>query len=367
MKKLKYVLIAMIIFLPIKIWAISVSKTEITGNGEVNALKIYPYDIKISFSDLNKKSTEGQGISSIIYELSFDNKLLGVTEISSKGRWDSKLYTENGKYYVLSTISEYSDEVGKCSDGILFCDSYEATISFYAKKVSKNQKTSVKISNIETALLPLISDVNTITEEDFSTISKKDATTKNITIKKNASGSGDSFTEIKMEKGKPSVKSADVLNIIKELTPVSGKSKNNLLTKLEIVGYEIEFNKYYNDYYIVAKENTNKLEVKYTVADKKAKVKVIGNDDLKANNNEVLIEVTSEDGETNTYRIKVGFEEKENDETKTNNFFNLKINIEDKYLKIAGIVFGGLVLITLIIWVIFKIKDHKMEKQLDKL
>ena len=83
------------------------------------------------------------------------------------------------------------------------------------------------------------------------------------------------------------------------------KSDNNNLKDLGISGYSINFAKDITTYNISIKEDINSLKIKALPEDEKATVKIVGDDDLKLNDNKVTIDVKAENGNTKSYIIEV--------------------------------------------------------------
>ena len=92
-----------------------------------------------------------------------------------------------------------------------------------------------------------------------------------------------------------------VLNITKLL---SNKSANCYLKTLEIKGTEIKFSKKVKMYTLETKKKIKKLDIKALAEDKKAKVTVIGNEDLKEGSI-IKIIVKAENESQFTYQIKI--------------------------------------------------------------
>ena len=103
----------------------------------------------------------------------------------------------------------------------------------------------------------------------------------------------------------------------------------------------------------------------------KAKYKIIGADDLKKNNYKVLVEVTAENGDKNTYTINVKVEEDKetNITTSDDNKDEPKkhFKLEKKHIIIGSIIAGVILILIIIIKFIVNIKDRKLERALDEL
>ncbi len=149
--------------------------------------------------------------------------------------------------------------------------------------------------------------------------------------------------------------------------PVS-KSNNKFLKKLEIDNYDISFDKYKYNYDIVVEDEVNSLNIKAELQNSNAKYTITGNDDLKKNNNKVIIEVTAENGDKNIYTIYV---KKESEITanvdEQSNFKKATINVDKKYVKTGFIVILVIVFIILVSFIVRKINDKKIDKLVDKM
>ena len=88
------------------------------------------------------------------------------------------------------------------------------------------------------------------------------------------------------------------------------KSSNNYLSKLEIEGYEIEFNKDTLEYNIKVSSDVNTLDITAVAEDSSARVNIYGNNNFKEGENTVTVVVTAEDGSEKTYTITVDKEVK---------------------------------------------------------
>ena len=96
------------------------------------------------------------------------------------------------------------------------------------------------------------------------------------------------------------------INVVK----VYPKSTNNYLSKLEIEGYELEFNKDTLEYSIKVSSDVETLDITAVAEDAGARVNIYGNSDFKEGENTVTVVVTAEDGSERTYTITVDKEAK---------------------------------------------------------
>lgn len=103
------------------------------------------------------------------------------------------------------------------------------------------------------------------------------------------------------------------INVIK----VYPKSSNNYLNKLEIKGYEIDFDKDVLEYEITVASDVDSLDITAIADASTSNVRIYGNDSFEEGENIVTIVVTAEDGSQKTYTIKVNKEKEEKKVTKT--------------------------------------------------
>lgn len=96
------------------------------------------------------------------------------------------------------------------------------------------------------------------------------------------------------------------INVVK----VYPKSTNNYLSKLEIEGYEIDFNKDTLEYNIKVSSDVETLDITAVAEDSSARVNIYGNSNFKEGENTVTVVVTAEDGSERTYIITVDKEAK---------------------------------------------------------
>lgn len=86
---------------------------------------------------------------------------------------------------------------------------------------------------------------------------------------------------------------------------IGNLSDNNNLSKLEIKGYNIEFNKDILNYNIIVENNIDKIDIDAVVEDKNASVDINNKDILSIGENEITIVVTAQNGNKKTYKIMV--------------------------------------------------------------
>lgn len=370
MKKIIFIVLSLF-FIPITIKAITpeIQSTWITGIDEYNTGETASLEFGIRFNGLYKSDSSGLGVISVGYELVFDDTVFVVSDIESS-EWDSVVYKEDGKYYVISTISENSILSNRCADGISYCESYHAIVKFYIKDTNKTI-SDIKMGEVAVGLSPMIDPNKEYTEDDLVVLEGVSNKSISIKIKK---------VEVKQEQPssivsnkKPETNTQDILDKAKEEIKVP-KSNNNYIKTLEIKGYKIDFRKAKKNYDLIIEKDVNKLELNIELENDKATYKILGNDNLKENDYKVLIEVTAENGDKQTYTINTEIkedkelnEEKEETKVKEKNTEKLNIKIDKKYIIIGGIILGVIVLIIVIVKIIIYRKDRKFFKSLDEL
>lgn len=102
----------------------------------------------------------------------------------------------------------------------------------------------------------------------------------------------------------------DVKSYTIKVVKVYPKSTNNYLSKLEIEGYEIDFNKDTLEYSIKVASDVETLDITAVAEDSSARVNIYGNSNFKEGENKVTVVVTAEDGSERTYTITVNKEAK---------------------------------------------------------
>lgn len=357
----KYFLIAILIvfLLPYCALAANVNSISISGDDSVYTTTSIPLKIKIGIDGYGDK-----GLAAISYQLNFNKYAFDIAKIDSSGVWNSELYKDDSdNYYIVSSILDGSSN--RCSDGLLYCGNYEVTVTFYARDTDTIESDEIRISNVELGLLPVNYDSNSISDDDVIVVKGNQTASKTIAISKKGS--------IKMyvptlepSTTKPKLTQETANFQKKKSTAKYLKSDNSYLETLEIEGYKLKFRTIVNNYNLTIKEGINSLKIKATTMNSKAKYKITGADDLKNNNDEVKIEVTAEDGSKNTYTIKVDYEKEIIPSIRKEKPKEEK-TINKKYLIIGGAILGGIILIIIMIKIILRIRDYKMEKELNKL
>jgi len=360
-KSLVYSLILLLLF---PLGVLAESKPEISSVHVAGSDKKYSVgeEVEVEFSAYfsNLFKDKNTGLAIMIMEIDYDSEVLLPYKIESPYFDTEILETEDHKYYLYSEVI-FPVQNNACASG-LYCGDYNARVSFYIKKY-KETPPVVSIKNIEAYLFDVQN--GELREEDIITISK----VVNETYKMDVKPSEDYYIEdikpITKNEELPKIENIPKKNSIKK--PTSVESTDNDLKKLEIEGYEINFDKYKHQYTIDIDEAVNNLNITVETNNAKATYKITGADNLKENKNKVEIEVTSESGDTNKYTIFAN--RQKNVETKETDLKDEKDQIKqinDKMLVYGGITLGVIGLLILIA-IITKIHKNKaLNKYLDK-
>ncbi len=160
-----------------------------------------------------------------------------------------------------------------------------------------------------------------------------------------------------------------VLTLLLSITPVfAAASSNKYLKKLEVENHDIYFYRERYKYKIVLDEGENSVKVKAVPEDARTRVKVIGADDLKKNDYKIIVKVTAENGTTDEYLIEASIKEKIVEPEKKGLIEDIQSFFKNLNIKTEVIiaVVGGLVGLFLVIKLVGKLKDRKIDKTMDK-
>lgn len=361
MKKYIYGITILIILLcPVFAKAAS-SWVSVTGDSYVAINEEFNINVKYVMDEVTK-SDRTHGMFSITYELVFDDTILIPTAISTTSGWNTNIVkTTDNKYYVISEINNNTLQ-NRCTDGILLCGPIEFDIKFVLKETDK-ETVEIKTGEYVAAFIPFLeSDINNVNAEDIIIKTGEIVETQSVTVKP----SNGNTSNAKSITGKSNSSSSGIKNDIQSATSTSSSDEksqryNNNLSKLEIEGYDIDFNKSRKIYNIEVEEDVNSLNVYATTEDKGASYTIRGADNLEENNNKVVIDVTSADGSLKTYVINVAKKEPIDVSTKA------QFNIDGQSLKIAGYFLIGVLFIGGVAFIVIKVRDRKVEKEIDKL
>lgn len=241
-----------------------------TSEITVNAAKV---DTKASVTGTGKKT------------LNVGNNTVSIVVTAEDGT--KKIYTINVVREEESEVPELDSDATLKSlsiGGYTLSPTFKPTVTNYTIKVGKNI-TGLKVDAVVNSSKGKV----TITGDSGWTKEKN-----NVLIKVTAEDGSTKTYVITVEK---EIETDPVVNT---------KSSNNYLSSLEIKGIELKFNKSTNNYNIEVPYEIDKLDVKTITADPKAKVKILGNSNLKTSQvNVVEVEVEAEDGSIRIYTLNV--------------------------------------------------------------
>lgn len=254
------------------------------------------------------------GLATAQGDVSYDNNYLEYVKYQDSSPSLTVSFGSTTKRFVALGMN---GEAIKSSEDII-------TLTFRAKQVGS---TTVGINNM------VVGDVKAISHS-------ANVSVKNITIvdekKEDNSNDNNDKKDISSNKGNNSgSKKNNSSNSNKNNSnnsTASNKSSNNLLDSLTINNAKMSptFSKDVTSYSITVPKDVNKLDLDYKLSDSKASVKVVGNDNLKSNKNNVVeIIVTAEDGSTKTYTLNVSF----SSDSSSNKLASLEVKESSLYPK----------------------------------
>ena len=355
--KLLCILSILFMFIPVFVNAeADIKSTSIIGNNSVSVGDEVTQDVYINFNGVKTNDAKSVGLWFVSFELIFDESALELVEVETPD-WLSYAAKSGSSWAVVSFLYDDLTPSNKCIDGETFCGSYNIKLKF---KALKETTTEIILGEIAATASDMYED-NELEITGTSNSSKKITINKKETTNNKVDRPNNDNKEDKKENNNEEQQ---------EITPVA-KSSNRYLEKLEIEGYEIDFNKYTNDYEIIIKEDKQdeKLNITAVPEHEQAKVTIIGADNFSKYNNKVEIVVVSENGMKNTYtiKIKISMNEEDLDKELTKEQEKNEFKLTDKHLIIGGIVLGALLLIIIVRFIVVKINDRKIDKALDDL
>ena len=364
MKKKILLVLAFILLMSImSVKAASITRLYVSGANNATVGSYLNVSFYVDYSGVQKNTTNSMGVGAVVYELTFDDSVFSVTKTSSNG-FDTEIVKEDGRYYVTSIIND-SDASNKCADGVLYCNNYVATITFYVKDTDK-QSSNISISNGNVILYEVGLEneketiINSYSESTHVVnITKTDVQT--IEEPKSIVSSGSKQSAINQAEKKIS-KVQEKTVTTKATTTVIDKS-NNYLSSLRVKNHRINFNKDTLEYKIYVKDDEKKLDIEAKAESDKAIVKITGADDLKKNNDVVLIEVTSQDGKVRTYKVNIGHYGKAKKDEEDDN--KKKISLSKNQIRIIIISASAVVVLAGIVLIIKVRNNKKLDKMFD--
>ena len=347
----------------VKVEAVDIRGFKVSGSSEVKIGEEGTIHIDIQFAGLKKGLDNTEGIWMIAYGLVYDEDVIKITDINTPNFNSVLAYDKEDKMYVvLSEVAEYQSGNDYCALGELYCSDYSADIKYIVKNTTKTN-SSITAVGVVVYLLDMNED-REYTSEDAETIILEDSKKHTVSIPQ--------------RKNTPTSSSNKKTNTNISSSKTETKSGNKFLKSLEIENVDIDFDRQNTDYIVYVEKGTNKLNVKASVEDKNATYKIIGADDLNANQNIVRVEVTAQDKTKQTYYIRVKY--KKNEQNQINDIMKEDVTSKKKVdskknekktnnaiLKWIGIGAGVFFVIGLIAFIISKVKDRSIDKKLESL
>ena len=195
------------------------------------------------------------------------------------------------------------------------CSSSSSSSSSYKKPtvtpVVKSSDVSLKKVTIDGEDITIMNNMTYVTNKDSVTILAVANDSKAILDYKKDLNLiiGENVISIKVTAENGSIKNYK-LSITRE--KILSDNKN---IKIFVMDKEIKFHSYKSDTFNIS-NNVEKLDITYELEDNNAHAEIIGNDNLQVGHNEIIVRVTSENGEAQDYRLIVEKEDvkKENAE-----------------------------------------------------
>ena len=363
LNKLLILIIGIIIFIPYQVKAVSLASSKIGADLVVKTGDTFTIPLYLDFTEIDSKDLNSFGIAAVGIKLSYDTDTIKLLEATATS-FTTELDDDNNTISILSTEDLLNNN---CADNILYCSNYNISYTFYMNDTA-NENTKIKIEEVTLYGWKLENGKrDSYLEKDLLKYTNKIDKTATISIKKAEIKEEPNITIKKVDSNKKEANIASAINKKIEqhnniATIDNTKSNNNYLSKLEVEGYLIDFYKRTNEYDLEVAKNVNKLYVDATLEDKTATLEIIGANDIKANNNKIEIIVTAENGTKNTYVINIIKDENTKKETtlinKLKDFYN-------KYKMYIIIGASGLLLIIIILAIVNKVSDKRLDNKID--
>lgn len=254
------------------------------------------------------------GLATAQGDISYDNNYLEYVKYQDSSPSLTVSFGSTTKRFVALGMN---GEAIKSSEDII-------TLTFRAKQVGS---TTVGINNMVVGDVKAISHSANVSVKNITIVDEKkeDNSNDNNDKKDTSSNKGNNSGSKKNNSSNSNKNNSNN-------STASNKSSNNLLDSLTINNAKMSptFSKDVTSYSITVPKDVNKLDLDYKLSDSKASVKVIGNDNLKSNKNNVVeIIVTAEDGSTKTYTLNVSF----SSDSSSNKLASLEVKESSLYPK----------------------------------
>ncbi len=254
------------------------------------------------------------GLATAQGDISYDNNYLEYVKYQDSSPSLTVSFGSTTKRFVALGMN---GEAIKSSEDII-------TLTFRAKQVGS---TTVGINNMVVGDVKAISHSANVSVKNITIVDEKkeDNSNDNKDKKDTSSNKGNNSGSKKNNSSNSNKNNSNN-------STASNKSSNNLLDSLTINNAKMSptFSKDVTSYSITVPKDVNKLDLDYKLSDSKASVKVVGNDNLKSNKNNVVeIIVTAEDGSTKTYTLNVSF----SSDSSSNKLASLEVKESSLYPK----------------------------------
>lgn len=254
------------------------------------------------------------GLATAQGDISYDNNYLEYVKYQDSSPSLTVSFGSTTKRFVALGMN---GEAIKSSEDII-------TLTFRAKQVGS---TTVGINNMVVGDVKAISHSANVSVKNITIVDEKkeDNSNDNNDKKDTSSNKGNNSGSKKNNSSNSNKNNSNN-------STASNKSSNNLLDSLTINNAKMSptFSKDVTSYSITVPKDVNKLDLDYKLSDSKASVKVVGNDNLKSNKNNVVeIIVTAEDGSTKTYILNVSF----SSDSSSNKLASLEVKESSLYPK----------------------------------
>lgn len=386
MKKIILTLIIMLLFSPLIVNAAEITSKSLNSVDSISIGDTFYVSFRVKYSDVKKGTTDTLGVGAVAFEIIFDDSILSIVEISSDNEWDTNVYKDDGKYYVMSTVTADNRFKNKCVDEVLNCIEYLSTLKFFVKETDK-KNFDIEMGDTEVLMYPvnseyLDSDAIILESTDIESINikikdKEVETIEKVEIEPPSVVSNENKQDIisKVENNiensniNSSSKNKDKEDKNNESQISDFKNSNNYLNSLEIKDYKLKFDKDKLDYKLYVDHDVNTLEINAVPSNKESIVNIIGADDIKGHNNVILIEVIAPNGSKRNYNINIKYniniDELNNNSDDIEDVKKSKFKIDKKIIKIGILVFIGIIVISIIIGIINYLRNRKLNKMLD--
>ncbi len=355
----KFLILILSIFLFSQVEAASIKSVGISGPTSIKMGSEITLKFNIDYSDVKQGTNDTYGVVGAGFEIVFDDTIFSIIDIGSE-EFDSYVYKEDNKYYIVGTINTKNLTKNSCLDGKLHCGNYLVYITFYVRDTDITT-TTIKMQDVETVFLK----VNGTYDVENDGIEAESNLTKShqISISKAEVVKEEPKTVVKDEKLEKLISDLD-----KKINQNSSKKEEEKITSylksLKVKDHRIVFNKEKFEYVVYIEKDINFLEISAEPETSSSTIEIIGADDLKTNNYKVIIEVKDKNGDKKTYTIltkekeeSVVLKEKKEESTK----------IDKKYIYLGAGFLGFLLLILLIYLIVSHRENKKLDQMLNKI